>query len=97
MKRVVLPQPPNPAGMKMVDWQNAVFRWMNQVKGAVEDASRVNDTPLGQAFLATNFTTNTVITGTSTGTDVANYLASITAAMTARGMLSPTISRSGTV
>ena len=96
MKRVVLPQPPNPAGMKITDWQQAAYRWMNQVKGAVEDASRINDGPLGQQFLATNFTTNTVITGTSTGTDVSNFLASLIAAMTARGAVSPTISRSGT-
>jgi hypothetical protein len=67
---------------------------MNQVKGAIEDASRVNDAPLGQQFLSTNFTTNTVITGTTTGTDIANFVASLVAAMTARGFTSPTISRS---
>lgn len=97
MRRIVLPQPPNPSGMKMGDWQQATYRWMNQVKGVLEDASRTNDAPLGQAFLATNFTTNTVITGTSTGTDVSNFLASLIAAMTARGLVSPTISRSGTI
>lgn len=97
MKRVVLPQPPNPSGMKMGDWQQATYRWMNQVKGALEDASRTNDTPLGQPFLATNFTTNTVVTGTTTGTDLSNALASLIAAMTARGLVSPIISRSGTI
>jgi len=96
MRRVVLPNPPDPSGMSVADWQRAAMRWMGQAKSVLENASRVNDAPLGQAFLATNFSTSSVVTGTTTGTDLSNFVATFIAAMTARGQVSPTISRSGT-
>ena len=99
MKRVTLPQPPNADDPLYRDNAMAFMRatsdWMRRVKGMIEDASRINGTPMGQAFLATAFTTNTVATGTTTGTDLSNVVASLIAAMTASGLVSPTISRTG--
>ena len=97
MKRITLPQPPDAESTLYKNNQQAFNRavsdWLRRIKGLIEDASRVNDTPMGQPFLATNFTTNTVITGTSTLGDVADCLASLIAAMTARGLISATVSR----
>ena len=93
-KRVILPQPPDPANMNMGDWSRAMFRWASVTKGILEDASRVNDGPLGQRFVVGAFTTNTTVTGTTTGTDLSNFVASFVEAMTAKGLVSPTISRS---
>lgn len=97
MKRVTLPQPPNPDEPQyrgnQLAFNRAAADWMRRAKGLIEDASRINDAPLGQNFLATNFTTNTTVTGTTTGTDLSNAVASLVAAFTAKGIISPTISR----
>ena len=67
----------------------AVFQWMQQVKGRLETDSKTNDAPAGQPFLATNFTTNTVVSGTTTGTDLANAVASLVQTFIDNGRLSP--------
>jgi hypothetical protein len=89
---VTLPAPP---AANDPNFNTKVVAWMAQVKSVLEGASRVNDTPLGQQFQVGSFTTNTTITGTSTGTDVANFLSSFITAMTSKGLVSPTITRSG--
>lgn len=98
MKRVLLPQPPNADDAQFKNNQpafnRAVSRWMNQAKGLLEDASRINDSPLGQQFLSTNFTTNTLVSGTTTGTDLSNVVASLIQAMMDRGFVSATVTRS---
>lgn len=98
MKRVILPQPPNAGD---VQYRNNVQKfmmdasdWMRRTKGILEDASRINDIPLGQHLLATNFTTNTVVSGTTTGTDLSNFVASMVQAFTDRGVVSATVRRS---
>ncbi len=96
MKRVVLPQPPDAAQYRanQYGFMVASSDWMRRVKGLIEDASRINDSPIGQQFLTADFTTNTTVTGTTTGTDLSNFVASLVQAMTERGIVSATISRS---
>jgi len=97
MKRVVLPQPPNPDEPAYKSnpllLARANYQWMCRAKGALEDNSRLNDRPMGQQFAVGSFTTNTTISGTSTGTDVANFIASLVTAMEAKGLVSQTVSR----
>lgn len=97
IRRTLLPNPPSPADAKYKGNQTALLAdmcaWMAQAKGIIEQVSRLQSAPCGQQLLATNFTTNTVITGTSTGTDVANFVASFVAALTNKGIISPTVSR----
>lgn len=96
MKRIVLPQPPDATAYRNdhYGFMVASTEWMRRVKGLLEDSSRINDSPLGQAFLATNFTTNTVVSAASTLPDVANALASLIQAFTDRGVVSASVSRS---
>ena len=97
LRRVVLPAPPYPTDAKygtntqllLTDMCN----WMKSVNGLLQNYTRLMSAPAGQQLLATNFTTNTVITGTSTGTDVANFVASFVTALTQKGIISPTVSR----
>lgn len=99
MKRLTLPQPPDPANGQYTNqlaYNRAVHDWCARVKGLVEDGWRINSAPCGQQMLATSFTTGTVVTGTTTGTDLANVVASLIQALTDKGILSPTASRSAT-
>jgi hypothetical protein len=96
MRRTLLPSPPNPDDAtygSALAFNRAVYDWMLKVKGRVEADSRVNDTPAGQQFLATNFTTNTVANGAATLPDLANSHASLVQVLTDKGLLSPTINR----
>lgn len=99
MRRVVIPTPPNPDDPVYKNntdaFARAQYKWMTQVKGVLEDASSINERPMGQQFQVGAFTTNTTISGTSTGTDVANFISSLITAMEAHGLSSPTVSRSG--
>lgn len=93
MKRIVLPQPPDPADQKFNGvpflWQRAAFTWMQQAKQVLDDANRVNASPMGQQFQVGAFTTNTTVTGTTTGTDLSNFVASLVQAMTTTGYVAP--------
>jgi hypothetical protein len=97
MRGIQIPQPPNADASGMRDnplaFNRAVSAWMREVRGVLEGASRINDTPLGQAFVASDFTTNTAITSASTLPDVANFVASLVTALTAKGIVSPTANR----
>lgn len=91
---LVLPTPPNPSqSSSQSAFNQAMFAWGNRVKQLLEQAVNQATAPAGQQFLATSFTTNTVASGTATGTDVANILASLVQTLTAKGILSPTITR----
>lgn len=98
MKRVLLPQPPNADDQLYASnplaFNRAMSQWARITKGILEDASRDNDGAIGQQFQVGVFTTNTTITGTATLTDVANFVASLVTALTDKGLLSPTVSRS---
>lgn len=93
MKRAVLPAPPDPGAPQYfgepMRWQRAVFAWMQQTKQVLDDANRINASPMGQQFLSTGFTTNTTVTGTTTGTDLSNFVASLVAGMTTAGYVAP--------
>ena len=87
VRRLVLPTvPPNAS---LVDLR----QWAMQVKSLTENYSRLQSAPSGQQMLATNFTTNTVCTGTTTGTDLANVVASLIMTLLNKGVLSPTVTR----
>jgi hypothetical protein len=96
MRTLNIPHPPNPVSPQFknnpVAFNKAAHEWMTQAKGAIEQAHNSVATPCGQQLRASAFTTNTTITGTSTGTDVANFLCSLVATLTNKGILSPTIS-----
>lgn len=97
MKRVLLPEPPNPDAIMYrgnpMAWMRAVSDWMHRTKGLIEDASRINDGPIGQAFVVGSFTTNTMIDGTTTGTDLSNFVASLVQGMTDGGRVSARVKR----
>lgn len=99
MKRVTLPQPPNSEDLvyksNPLAFNRAMSDWARRVKGAIEDASRVNDVPLGQQFQIGSFSTNTAINGTSTLGDVANFVCSLVTALIAKGVISQTVTRTG--
>lgn len=90
-----LPNPPDPSQYpgNPVAWQRAMYDWMAKSKSMLVDAHRSATKPCGQQFQVSTYTTTTAVTGTTTGTDLANALCSLIAALTARGIISPTISR----
>lgn len=94
MKITVLPTPPNPDDNMFKNnplaYQRAVYQWMQDSKGKLEQNSRQNDSPLNQAFVVSSYTLNTSLSGTSTGTDVANFICSLIAAMQKKGLITPT-------
>jgi len=96
MRLVTLPGPPSYQGDQQA-FNRAVTDWMARVKGIVENASRLNDTPAQTAMYAENFTSTTTVNGTMTGTDVANALATLVDTLTRKGNLSPTVSRENNV
>ena len=89
IQRLILPGAPDPEKATLRD----VCIWIRSAKRLLEDYSRVQSAPAGQQLLASNFTTNTVITGTSTLADVANYVATFVTALTNKGIVSPTVTR----
>ena len=95
MRRLSLPQPPDPKQPKYTNNQAAynqdVYVWMQKVKGLTEQAHNSVSTPCGQLMQVGAFSTNTSLSGTSTGTDVANYVCSLVQALTNKGIISPTI------
>lgn len=97
MKQLNIPMPPNPSAAQyrtnFVAWQRAATDWMERAKGVLEAAHNELARPCGQQFIASSFTTNTAVTGTTTGTDLSNVVASLVETLTQKGILSPTVSR----
>lgn len=94
MKRLVLPAPPViQDGVNPLAYMRQMHDWAQRVKGVLEDTAKINWSPCGQAILATNFTTNTVVSGTTTGTDLSNVVSSLVTILRAKGILSPTSTR----
>lgn len=93
MKRIILPDPPNPSAPifkgQLLTWQRAVYEWMRLTKQLSDDANRVNASPIGQQFTTTDYTLTTAVTGTTTGTDLSNFVASLVDGFTTAGYLSP--------
>lgn len=93
MKRVILPDPPNPANPmyqgQLLAWQRAAYDWMRLVKQLSDDANRINASPIGQQFTVADYALTTAVTGTTTGTDLSNFVASLVAGFTSAGYVSP--------
>lgn len=91
MKRAILPQPPNPDDAAFrnnpLGYGRAVYRWMNETKSKLEDASFVNDTPLDQQFVISSYTLATSLSGTSSVGDIANFLCSLVTAFQKKGIV----------
>lgn len=93
MKQIALTEPPDPADYNYKDnqmaYNRAVFRWMNEIKNRIETASHFNDIPMDQNFIFGSYTLTTSIAATSTGTDITNFICSVVAAFTRKGLISP--------
>lgn len=91
MKITKLPNAPNPddAAYKgnPLMYNRAVYQWMTQTKGLIEQSSLVNSTPLNQAFVLGSYVLSTSMSGTSTGTDVNNFILSVIAAFMKKGIM----------
>ena len=93
MKILRLPNPPNPSDAAYrgtagdMKYNSAVYQWMAQSKGLIEQASLVNDTPVNQNFVLGSYVFSTSMAGTSTGTDVNNFILSVVAAFMKKGIL----------
>lgn len=97
MKRVILPDPPKADDYQYQNnqllYNRAVSEWLRASKGLLEQASKINDSPLNQAFMITTssaFVLTTALSGTSTGTDIANFICSFVQAMIKTGRISQT-------
>ena len=89
MRLLILPTPPDPARYRnAMELARAQFDWMTRVKSVIEQTAKVNWAPATPTILATNFTTNTVVTGTTTGTDLANVVATLVQILTNKGITS---------
>lgn len=92
MRVMKLPEAPNPDDLAYksnpIAYNRAIYKWMQVTKGIIEQASIINDTPLNQPFLVTTgYTLTTSISGTATGTQVSNFLCTLVAAMTKKGLV----------
>lgn len=92
MKQVALNEPPNPDDYNYKDnqlaYNRAVFRWMTESRNRIETASHFNDIPMDQNFILGSYTLTTSLAATSTGTDISNFLCSVIAAFTRKGLIS---------
>jgi hypothetical protein len=90
MNRTQLPLPPDPSEAAYSGnpqaWQRAAYQWMQQAKLRLETDSTVNVRPVTPFQLGTYTATNTL-----TGTDAtSNFVATLVAAMTTKGLVGPT-------
>lgn len=92
MKQVSLNEPPDPSDYNYKDdqmaYNKAVFRWMNESRQRIEAASHFNDVPMDQNFVLGSYVLTTSLAGTSTGTDITNFICSVVAAFTRKGLIS---------
>ena len=97
MKRLTLPLPPNPADFvsNQLAYNRAIYDWMQRVKVSCEGTLNLNMSPCITPILSTGFTTSSIVSGTSTGTDIANALCTLIAMLTAKGIISPSITKQG--
>jgi hypothetical protein len=87
---IILPQPPQPTSQTGIGaWQQAVYRWMADVKLAIEAASAQNAQPVAP-FQVGSYTAVSTITGTD---ETSNFVATLVAAMQASGLVAPTATR----
>jgi len=97
MRPLNIPSPPDPASPQFsgnpIAWQRATAQWMQQAKGLLENAHNEVIRPCGQQMRSSGYVVNTVATGTTTGTDLSNVVATLIDTLTAKGILSPTITR----
>jgi len=95
MRRLTLPNPPDPNQPSFRTnpqaYSRALYDWARQVKQLTEQAHNSVATPCGQQIQVSSFTTNTVVSGTTTGTDLTNFVCSLVQALQNKGILSPTV------
>jgi len=93
VKKFTLPDPPNPNDIAYksnpLAYSRAANDWMRRVKGTLEASVNQLGLPASPSFVATSYTTNTVISGTTTGTDLTNAVCSLITALTNKGILIP--------
>lgn len=91
MKQIKLPNVPNPDDALYKEnfpaYNKAIYKWMTQTKGKLEQASLNNDSPMDQPFVLGTYALTTSLAGTSTGTDVSNFIVSLCNAMIKKGMM----------
>ncbi len=93
MKQIQLFEPPDPSDYNykndQMAYNKALFKWMTESKQRIEQASHFNDIPMDQNFILGSYTLTTSLAGTSTTADMANFLCSVIAAFTRKGLISP--------
>lgn len=94
--RVLLPSPPDPSAARYRNDQHAWMRDVHQMlldwRGKLELFSRTSQTPAGPMY-STAFTTNTVVTGTTTGTDLSNAVSTLIQQLITASVLAPNVGR----
>lgn len=87
---VKIPDPPNPEDYKFrmdpLSYNRETYRWMKEVKGKLEQAGQQNNTPLDQNFVVSSYALTTALSSASTTSDVANFVCSLVAAFTRKGI-----------
>ena len=99
MKLLALPVPPNPDDASYTDlktYARAQYQWALQMRGALLQAVNVNAQPAATPFAVGTYSTTTAVSGTTTGTDLSNFISTLVEAMTSKGLVSPTASRTQT-
>ena len=93
MKILKLPDPPHPDDYRFKNndalYRREMYQWQSALKGRIELASTINNTPLGQAFVTgtTSHVLTTFIAATSTGQDITNFIVSLVNAMQQKGIV----------
>ena len=91
MRRFTLPDPPRADDQAYrnnpLAYSRAVSDWLSRAKGALENTINHLGAPARPSFVVSSYTTNTVISGTTTGTDLSNAVCSLIAALTTKGTL----------
>lgn len=92
MKQIALNEPPDPTDYNykedQIAYNNAVYQWMVESRNRIEQASHFNDIPMDQNFVLGTYVLTTSIASTSTGTDITNFICSLVAAFTRKGLIS---------
>jgi hypothetical protein len=90
LKRVLLPNPPNPATVtQQADYNMQLYQWCLRVKGLVEDNSRINASPVLNGLVVGMYTPTTEIDNTMGTLQCADAICTIGDALTTFGLITP--------
>ena len=94
MKRLVLPEPPNPSDPRYnnnpMAYSRDLYGYIQKLTGKLEQLSQNNDRPIKPPFIISSYSTNTELTGTSTGTDLANFICTLIQGFIDQGIITVT-------